>query len=114
MAEDDTRLLAESARVEVSVFSELLWDRVDTVRGTKGSGKTAMYRIFADMLAPLLAQGSLSDKRIVVLRGVEVTGDPIFKALVIMAITNPSDSGRQITSCTPDTEVLPLLHGPEF
>ena len=42
IAESDT--LLETARVETSVFEDLLADRVDLIPGTKGSGKTALYR----------------------------------------------------------------------
>src|SRR5438477_431782 len=44
IAEHDT--LLDVARVETSAFSDLLNDRVDLVPGTKGSGKSALYRIF--------------------------------------------------------------------
>ena len=37
-------LWMEAARVETSVFSDLLADRVDLVPGTKGSGKSVLYR----------------------------------------------------------------------
>jgi hypothetical protein len=40
--------LLEAARVETSVFDDLLADRVDLIPGTKGSGKTALYRMFVD------------------------------------------------------------------
>ena len=38
VAESDN--LLETARVETSVFDDLLADRVDLIPGTKGSGKT--------------------------------------------------------------------------
>lgn len=43
--------LLETARVETSVFTDLLNDKVDLIPGTKGSGKSALYRIFVDFLA---------------------------------------------------------------
>jgi len=38
--------LLETARVETSAFSDLLNDKVDLIPGTKGSGKSALFRIF--------------------------------------------------------------------
>src|SRR5215475_6600494 len=46
IAEEDT--LLEAARIETSAFTDLLNDRVDLVPGTKGSGKSALFRIFVD------------------------------------------------------------------
>jgi len=43
IAESDN--LLEAARVETSVFEDLLADRVDLIPGTKGSGKSALYGI---------------------------------------------------------------------
>ena len=48
VAESDNSL--EVARVETSAFSDLVNDRVDLVPGTKGSGKSALFRIFVDFL----------------------------------------------------------------
>ncbi|MGI9069317.1 MAG: hypothetical protein ACR2HX_23315 [Pyrinomonadaceae bacterium] len=42
----ETDNLLEVARVETSAFADLLNDRVDLVPGTKGSGKSALFRIF--------------------------------------------------------------------
>lgn len=70
IAEQDT-LLFES-RVETSVFSELVTDSIDIVRGTKGSGKSALFRLFADFGSIFL------DKRTVSIKAVETRGDPIF------------------------------------
>ncbi len=72
VAEDDN-LLFES-RVETAVFSELLRDNIDIVRGTKGSGKSALYRLFADFLASHLLEG----RKTLILQAVEMKGDPIF------------------------------------
>ncbi len=46
IAEQDN--LLNAARVETSVFTALLHDHVDLIPGTKGSGKSALYRIFVD------------------------------------------------------------------
>ena len=59
--------LLESARVETSVFDDLLADRVDLIPGTKGSGKTALYRIFVDFLPDLMLQ----NRRVVIAHGVQ-------------------------------------------
>src|SRR6516164_8739696 len=59
VAESDN--LLETARVETSVFDDLLADRVDLIPGTKGSGKTALYRIFVDILPQMM----LEDKKII-------------------------------------------------
>jgi hypothetical protein len=52
VAESDN--LLETARVETSVFDDLLADRVDLIPGTKGSGKTALYRMFVDFLPQMM------------------------------------------------------------
>ncbi len=72
----ETDDLLESARVETSVFDDLLADRVDLVPGTKGSGKTALYRIFVDFLPGLL----LRNRRVVVAHGVRQRQDMVFRA----------------------------------
>ena len=72
VAEQDD--LLESARVETSVFADLLADRVDLVPGTKGSGKSALYRIFVDFLPELL----LRERKVVVAHGVQSHGDNVF------------------------------------
>jgi hypothetical protein len=74
VAEQDT--LLESARVETSAFTDLLADRVDLIPGTKGSGKSALYRIFVDFLRDFL----LDARKVVVAHGVERTGDDVFHA----------------------------------
>jgi hypothetical protein len=74
VAEQDD--LLEAARVETSVFTDLLLDRVDLVPGTKGSGKSALYRIFVDFLAPAL----LNSRKVVVAHGVQSHGDSVFMA----------------------------------
>jgi hypothetical protein len=74
VAESDA--LLESARVETSAFTDLLNDRVDLVPGTKGSGKSALFRIFADFLPDFL----LRQHKVVVAHGIQAPGDPVFHA----------------------------------
>jgi hypothetical protein len=74
VAEQDD--LLATARVETSVFEDLLRDRVDLVPGTKGSGKSALYRIFVDFLAPRLLQL----RKVVIAHGVQRHGDNVFLA----------------------------------
>lgn len=74
VAELDT--LLETARVETSTFTDLFADRVDLIPGTKGSGKSALFRIFTDFLPENL----LRQKRVVVAHGVQAQGDPVFHA----------------------------------
>ena len=74
VAESDT--LLESARIETSASSDLLSDRVDLVPGTKGSGKSALFRIFVDFLPDLLLQ----QRKVVVAHGIQAPGDPVFHA----------------------------------
>lgn len=72
IAEDDN--LVYECRVETSTFHGLLKDEIDIVRGTKGSGKTALFRLLTQYLASTLLQ----DERLAIVRGVEAVGDPIF------------------------------------
>jgi len=72
IAENDT--LLETARVETSVFNELLNDKVDLIPGTKGSGKSALYRIFVDFLPGYL----LDLRKVVVAHGVQQHGNEVF------------------------------------
>jgi hypothetical protein len=76
VAESDT--LLETARIETSAFADLLNDRVDLVPGTKGSGKSALFRIFVDFLPNFLLQ----HRKVVVAHGVQAPGDPIFHAFL--------------------------------
>jgi hypothetical protein len=73
VAEHDTIL--EEARIETSTFTDLFRDRVDLVPGTKGSGKTALYRLISEFSKEFMLK-----TRIVILTGVEATGDPVFQA----------------------------------
>lgn len=68
--------LLETARVETSVFSDMVNDRVDLIPGTKGSGKSALYRIVVEFLAEHL----LSARKVVVAHGVRAEGDNVFHA----------------------------------
>jgi hypothetical protein len=74
VAEED-RLL-QVARVETSAFTDLLRDAVDLVPGTKGSGKSALFRIFVDFLPDAL----LKHRKVVVAHGIQAPGDPVFGA----------------------------------
>jgi len=74
VAESDN--LLEVARIENSAFADLINDRVDLVPGTKGSGKSALFRIFVDFLPDYL----LKQKKVVVAHGVQAPGDPVFHA----------------------------------
>lgn len=72
----ETDQLLETARVETSVFHDLLEDRVDLIPGTKGSGKSALNRIITDFLPRRL----LSQRKVVVAYGVQSEGDSVFHA----------------------------------
>ena len=74
IAEVDT--LLETARVETSAFGDLLLDKVDLVPGTKGSGKSALFRIFVDFLPQFLLQS----RKVVVAHGIQKHGDNVFHA----------------------------------
>jgi hypothetical protein len=74
VAESDN--LLQAARVETSVFDDLLADRIDLIPGTKGSGKTALYRIFVDFLPQLM----LKNKKVVIAHGVQQRQDTVFLA----------------------------------
>src|SRR5260221_12581109 len=76
IAEQDD--LLRIARVETSAFSDLLNDRVDLIPGTKGSGKSALFRIFVDFLPDFL----LSQRKVVVAHGIQAPGDPVFHAFL--------------------------------
>lgn len=66
------QLLAD-ARIDTPVFEDLVRDKVDIVKGTKGSGKTALFRIFMDLLPDhMLKRGVL------LVAGIENVRDPIF------------------------------------
>ena len=74
IAELDT--LLETARVETSAFADLYQDKVDLIPGTKGSGKSALFRMFVDFLPDHL----LKSRKVVVAHGVQKHGDHVFHA----------------------------------
>jgi len=74
VAESDT--LLEIARVETSAFTDLLNDKVDLIPGTKGSCKSALFRIFVEYLPDLL----IRHRKVVVAHGVQSPGDSVFHA----------------------------------
>jgi len=76
VAESDT--LLETARIETSAFGDLVSDRVDLIPGTKGSGKSALFRIFVDFLPTFL----LTQRKVVVAHGIQAPGDPVFHAFM--------------------------------
>jgi hypothetical protein len=51
-------------------------DRIDLIPGTKGSGKSALYRVFVDFLPDVL----LRQRKVVVAHGVQHHGDQVFLA----------------------------------
>jgi hypothetical protein len=62
--------------VKTQHFTDLLWDRVDLVLGSKGSGKSSLFRMFGELLQERL----LKDHSTIVVSGVETKGEPIFKS----------------------------------
>ena len=74
IAEQDE--LLEAAQVRTSALNDLLQDKVDLVPGTKGSGKSALFRIFVDFLPGEL----LRHQKVVIAHGVEKHGDSVFQA----------------------------------
>ncbi|MGH7451705.1 MAG: hypothetical protein ACRENG_10195 [bacterium] len=68
--------LLETSRVETSAFTDLLSDKVDLIPGMKGSGKSALFRIFADFLPEQL----LHHRKVVIAHGVQKQGDNVFHA----------------------------------
>ena len=61
--------------VETQHFRDLLHDRIDLVLGSKGAGKSSLFRMFGELLQETL----LTKWSAVVVSGVETKGDPIFK-----------------------------------
>jgi hypothetical protein len=74
VAEHDALLF--EARIETPAFYDLYCDRVDLIPGTKGSGKTALFRLMSEKFSQVMFKTT----RIVLLTGVEATGDPVFQA----------------------------------
>ena len=72
-AENDP--LLEEAKIETQEFYDLFFnDRIDIIKGIKGSGKTALYRLFY-----FLKEFSIENKQLHCIFGVETTGDPVFR-----------------------------------
>ncbi len=72
-AENDP--LLETAKIETQEFHDLyLYDRIDIIKGIKGSGKTAIYRLFS-----LLQEFLIEKNNLFCVFGVEPTGDPVFR-----------------------------------
>jgi len=71
----DNDPLLETAKIETQEFYDLYWhDRIDIVRGIKGSGKTALYRLLF-----FLRDHMVNKKAIYCVFGIEAQGDPIFR-----------------------------------
>ncbi len=71
----ETDQLLEAARVDTSVANDLFNDRVDLIPGTKGSGKSALYRIVVEFLRDVLFR----QKKVVLAHGVQAHGDSVFQ-----------------------------------
>ena len=69
--------LLPSAQILTQEFSDMVVkDRIDLVRGIKGSGKTALYRVLNIISEN---QRLEKEKKLYCIFGVEATGDPVFK-----------------------------------
>ncbi|MGA2480647.1 MAG: hypothetical protein ABSG63_18010, partial [Spirochaetia bacterium] len=72
-AENDP--LLEVAKIETQQFHDLYYqDRIDIVKGIKGAGKTALYRLLF-----FLDDFLVRTKSLYCIFGVEATGDPVFR-----------------------------------
>lgn len=72
-AEQDPLLI--SAQIKTQEFWDLLSrDRIDIIRGIKGAGKTALFKIISALKEDLQLE-----KRLYCFFGVEASGDPVFK-----------------------------------
>ncbi len=72
-AENDP--LLEVAKIETQQFADLyFYDRIDIIKGIKGAGKTALYR-----LCHLLKEFFIRELNIYCIFGVEASGDPVFR-----------------------------------
>jgi hypothetical protein len=74
VAEHDNLLF--TCMIETQHFTDLLYDRIDLVLGSKGSGKSSLFRSFGEYLEDRL----LTDWKTIVVTGVETKGEPIFKS----------------------------------
>lgn len=73
VAEHDN--LLSTCIIETQHFTDLIYDRIDLVLGSKGAGKSSLFRIFGEMLEARL----LKNWKVIVVSGVETQGEPIFK-----------------------------------
>lgn len=72
VAEQDEFL--ERAKIETPVFDDFIADKIDLILGTKGSGKTSLFRLVYE------DRESLLDKaHVLIITGVEPQGDAVFK-----------------------------------
>ncbi len=72
-AENDP--LLEKAQIKTQQFDDLFFhDRIDLIRGVKGAGKTALYRVLF-----FLRDFAFRETKILMTYGVEPQGDPLFK-----------------------------------
>jgi len=62
------------ARVETGTFWNLFKDSVDLIPGTKGSGKSALFKLFVKYLPETL----LKQKKVVLAHGIDIEGDQVF------------------------------------
>ncbi len=65
-----------SCMVETQHFTDLLYDRIDLVLGSKGAGKSSLFRMFGEILEETL----LERWKTIVVTGVETQGEPVFKS----------------------------------
>lgn len=72
VAEQDDFL--EEAKIETPIFGDLIDDKIDLILGTKGSGKTSLFRLIYEIRKPLLDKVQL-----LIVTGVEPQGDAVFK-----------------------------------
>jgi hypothetical protein len=63
------------ARVETGTFWDLYNDKVDLVPGSKGSGKSALFKLFVQYLHPQM----LDKKRVLLAHGIETQGNQVFQ-----------------------------------
>jgi hypothetical protein len=73
VAEQDS--LLTTCMIETPHFSQLFYDRIDLILGTKGAGKSSLFRIFGEIVANTLLEKS----NVIVVTGVETSGEPVFK-----------------------------------
>jgi hypothetical protein len=69
IAEHDN--LLRRCLVETQHFTDLLYDRIDLILGSKGAGKSSLFRMFGEILEDTL----LEKWKTVVIAGVETKGE---------------------------------------